>query len=563
MLAGCGQILGLGDYEVSDTAAAGGTDASGGTEGGSSGAGGSGGTGGAGGAGGGPTTTAGAGGTSGDGGTTSTTMGTGGAAGGGQCDCDPRNPCLTGECGENGECIPQPLGSDCVSGNFDGVCDDAQQCVPCVDDAEDTETDSGCPETAPECDDTEATPKCSGCTEDIHCDDGIECTTDTCDDGRCTRAVLPVGAACSEGVCNGAGAQDSCVPCVDNHANDIDAGCEAAAPLCDASQSPAACVECLALADCDDSNDCTTEACESKACTAETVPAGEECLGGICSGIPGSEACGVCLDTAAGEEVDQGCTAQAPVCDMARVPPVCTGCSEDAHCDDDIDCTTDACSESGECINTPLDELCSASGDVCNPNQCIAGVGCMPVNVTATQQLLADPAFDAFTTIWGETSTEFGDVVIVSESTALPGHTSPRYAWLGGAGYEYSELTQVVAVPEGTQTLTLSFYYYLFTYDIPYDDYNIMGVDLWSADGTTLLHEFQVLGNQDGTNGWTPFEASVDATEWAGSEVQLYFWASIGAPYDYYYGYPDYETVNIFNSYYFVDTTSLTATFCQ
>src|SRR5690606_15550923 len=117
------------------------------------------------------------------------------------------------------------------------VCDDEQQCVPCVDDEEDFEVDSGCPETAPQCDDGGDVPECTGCTENEDCDDGVSCTADTCDDGRCLRALLPAGAECPDGVCNGGGASNSCVPCVDNQATGLDAGCEAALPLCDATQS--------------------------------------------------------------------------------------------------------------------------------------------------------------------------------------------------------------------------------------------------------------------------------------------------------------------------------------
>jgi hypothetical protein len=458
-------------------------------------------------------------------------------------------------------CIPQEVGAECLSGNFGGVCDDTQQCVPCVDDAPDTEVDSGCPETAPECDDSGAAPECTGCTEDIDCDDDLDCTADSCDDGGCLHSVLPAGAECPDGVCNGAGASDSCVTCVDNEATAIDAGCDVALPWCDATQSPAVCVECLAAEDCDDDNECTTDTCEAKQCGAETVAAGEPCLGGVCSGVPGMEACGDCLDTAAGSEVDQGCTAEAPVCDMTQVPPACT-CTEDADCDDQVDCTTDTCNDSQVCVHEPNHGACAASGDVCNPNQCVPGVGCTPIDVTQTQQLLADPAFDAFTSVWTEYSSTYYDLV-VSESASLPAYSYPRYAWLGGIEYEYSELYQTVTVPEGTQSLSLSFYYFIDTYDIPYDDYNIMGVQLWSGDGLTQLHEFQRAGNQDGNNGWTLFEGTVDATAWAGSDVQVYFWASIGAGYDVYYGYPDYRYINVYNTNYFVDSTALTATVCQ
>jgi len=576
LLAGCGQILGLGDYEVGEeTSGSGGSAGSAGT-GGDSGSGGGGtggdagtgggGTGGSAGADGGSagvgtTTTASGGdaGSSGTGGTTTTsptTTGMGGSAGSGECVCDLRDPCLTGECDEAGECIPKELGAECLSGNFAGVCNGTQQCVPCVNDAPDTDVDSGCPETAPECDDSGATPECTGCQEDMDCDDGVDCTADTCDDGRCMRAVLPAGAECSDGVCNGEGAADSCVPCVDNQPAGLDAGCEAALPFCDTSVLPAACVECLVADDCDDDNECTTETCDSRECVGDTVPAGDECTGGFCSGIPGMESCGACFDTAAGNEIDQGCPAEAPVCDMSQLPPVCTGCTVNTDCDDAIDCTTDTCSGAGVCVHTPDDGVCAASGYVCLPNQCVVGVGCSPVDITEEVQLVANGNLDSGGS-WSEASSN-GYPLIVVEDATVAAHTPTRYAWLGGAWYEFSELFQLVSVPTGTQALNLNFFYQLSTNDpyywLPYN-YNVMGAEILSSDGGTVLQTILALGNQDTTGSWTEVSVDLDPS-WAGTDVLVYFWASIGAEYyssGYYFG----------NTNFRIDTVSLTASVCQ
>lgn len=580
LLAGCGQILGLGDYEEVDdvtttsgggAGGAGGVGGSAGGSGGSAGAtdGGSGGTGGAGTTASGGTDTGGTGADGGAGGSTSTTMGSGGSAGAGPCDCDERNPCLTSECDENGMCVPKALGTECLSGNFSGVCDDEQQCVPCVDDAEDFEVDSGCPETAPQCDDGGDVPECTGCTENEDCDDGVSCTADTCDDGRCLRALLPAGAECPDGVCNGGGASNSCVPCVDNQATGLDAGCEAALPLCDATQSPAVCVECLAAADCDDDNECTTETCSSKLCVLQTVPAGEECVGGVCSGVAGSESCGVCLDTVTGDGVDQGCTEGAPVCDMAQVPPACTGCTTHDDCDDGFECTTDTCNESQVCVYETDDGLCEASGDACLANQCVAGSGCTLVDATQQQQLLADGSFDSASNVWGEYSAVFGGVIVEEGYYGdWLADTPTRFVWMGGAYEESSEVWQNVIVPEGAQSLTVSFAYHVASDDMPYlPDYNTMGAELRSGDGTTVHHVFQTLGNQDTNADWTVFTETIDATALAGTEVRLYFWAEVQSqPYCYTYGsYPYYyeDCLDIGLTSYMIDTVSLTATVCE
>ncbi|HEU5075331.1 MAG TPA: hypothetical protein VFU02_14170, partial [Polyangiaceae bacterium] len=195
-------------------------------------------------------------------------------------------------------------------------------------------------------------------------------------------------------------------------------------------------------------------------------------------------------------------------------------------------------------------------------NQCVPGMGCVPVDVTETPQLLANGALDSAGDAWLEASSN-GYPLIVVEDASVAAHTPTRYAWLGGAPYELSELTQVVSVPEGTQSLTLTFYYYLSGFVYPYYDYNVMGAQLRATDGVTVLHEFQRLGNQDFNSDWVEFTGTVDATAWAGTDVQVYFWAAIGADYYWYYGYPYYTDYNVGNSNYRIDSTSLTATVCQ
>ena len=407
-------------------------------------------------------------------------------------------------------------------------------------------------------------PECTGCKENEDCDDGVVCTADTCDDGRCLRALLPAGAECPDGVCNGGGASNSCVPCVDNQTAGPDAGCDVALPLCDATQSPAVCVECVSDADCDDENECTTETCSSNQCVFQTVPAGEECVGGICSGVAGSESCGACLDTVVEDGIDQGCTEGAPVCDMAQVPPACTGCTTHEDCDDGIECTTDVCNESQVCVYETDHGLCDASGDVCAPNRCVVGMGCTIVDVTEEPQLLVDPNFESGGGAWEWTSILYDDMIVAQWSSTPMADTPTWLSWMGGEPSEVSEMWQTVTLPEGTQSITVSFKYYLRGDELYYyDDHSMAGAELWSGDGNAFLYEFMTVGNQDADSTWTEFTETIDATSWAGTEVQLYFWVSVG-PYLYECGeYPDYYYCDFGVMDFFVDTTSLTATVCE
>lgn len=58
-----------------------------------------------------------------------------------------------------------------------------------------------------------------------------------------------------------------------------------------------------------------------------------------------------------------------------------------AACEDPFSCTTDACSEAGECVGTPDDSLC-AERETCTEAVCVAAesplnVGVSPVDVTS------------------------------------------------------------------------------------------------------------------------------------------------------------------------------------
>ena len=83
------------------------------------------------------------------------------------------------------------------------------------------------------------------------------------------------------------------------------------------------------------------------------------------------------------------------------------GCDDNTDCDDEIDCTTDTCNGSQVCVHEPDDSVCDASGDVCNPNQCVPGEGCVPVDATETVSILANGNFDESAVIWDQQSTQF------------------------------------------------------------------------------------------------------------------------------------------------------------
>jgi hypothetical protein len=281
----------------------------------------------------------------------------------------------------------------------------------------------------------------------------------------------------------------------------------------------------------------------------------------VCNGIDGDEACGACIDDAGGTNTDTGCEASAPVCDMTLVPAQCTGCIVNGDCNDGLSCTNDTCNGSGACEHEPDDSACEDSGDVCQVNMCVAGMGCTPVDNRDSVSILVDGAFDSPSGAWLEHSDLYYTLIVpqgYAGSTVLA-NTPPQYAWLGGAYEEFSEVYQLVTVPSGTQTLDLTFYNYRDTDSGLPDDYNIMGASLLAYDGT-LLYDFVLWGNQDAPGEWERFPAtgtaSVDARDWVGTDVYLYFWALIGPA----MGSGANQTGI---SSFFLDTVSLTATVCE
>ena len=118
------------------------------------------------------------------------------------------------------------------------------------------------------------------------CDDGNDCTADSCVRGACTHAPLAVGAAC--GVSRSCDGQAVCVRCRDTAGGTAqDLGCSPTAPICLGTGLAAACAGCTAASDCNDGNECTTEACSGGKCVFATAAAGSGCAAGVCNGSAG------------------------------------------------------------------------------------------------------------------------------------------------------------------------------------------------------------------------------------------------------------------------------------
>ena len=454
------------------------------------------------------------------------TAGDGGAAGesGGSAtdctrdaDCVPLGDCYSASC-EDGSCVgaARARGSECS----DGFCNGFARCLPCLDDAPGREEDKGCSQDLPICAETASEPECVGCEQAFDCDDGVECTVDRCAASECENVPLPRGSACSDGICNGEDDENSCAPCVDDASSGVDSGCTLDLPRCDTSTTPRKCAGCVAPADCDDDNECTSEGCNDGVCEHATRLSGTPCPDGYCNGVRGSELC------------------------------IHKACQTDVDCEDRAACTGDVC-QAGFCAYTTNDEECPPSGDVCKPNVCTVGTGCRAIDVTQTLELLANGNLDDTSSDdWLETSATYSHVIFPYDYVPnLFPHTEAFIAWLGGGEAlvdEQNSLSQVVTVPVGTVRIELSFFYQIWSEDLP-DDHNYLRVNLRSVHAEPTDGELVTFHNQDETVVWTRFNATLDATGWAGTDIVLSF-SGTGIQ-----GYTNF----------FVDTISLVASVCE
>ena len=219
------------------------------------------------------------------------------------------------------------------------------------------------------------------------------------------------------------------------------------------------------------------------------------------------------------------------------------GCQVAADCDDTIDCTTDTCNASHDCVHTPKDTLCDAS----SCETCQAGIGCVAGEKT-TMQLLLDPNFDLATNDWDESGSDGVNLV-----TLAGAQTGTKVAQFGPGDItaeeqDYSDLLQWVTIPERTVALTFTGYYKLTpgTFKVA-DDYVVAA---FYEDGAikpfTQFHSFEATtGAQAAWKAFTYNAPKDDVLKMPGTEYTFDLVAHV------------WDTVFQF------DSVQLNATVCQ
>ena len=261
-------------------------------------------------------------------------------------DCNDFDLCTTDTCNA-GVCQFTPV--VCMS---DGVfCNGVEMCDPatgmCV------SPGNPCGGGTPVC--CEAADVCEEeCCGDIDCEDGDLCTTDTCVNGVCT--FPPVVCPPNGNFCDGV---EACDPATGNCVSP-GSPCSGPTPIC--CEAADVCEEeCCSNPECNDSLNCTTDACVNGQC--QYTP--KICLsdGQFCNGL---EVC----NPATGQCHSPGspCVGQTDVC--CEVTDTCVAeCCVDGGCNDLDKCTIDRCL-GGSCVHVSIAGCCTTHQDCDDGEQC-------------------------------------------------------------------------------------------------------------------------------------------------------------------------------------------------
>ena len=355
-------------------------------------------------------------------------------------DCDDGDPCTEDGCYE-GFCTAQAVepGSACLGVEVGGVCDAEGQCVPCIDDREGLDVDSGCGEDVPLCLFGDGPPVASGvsiqpcvaCTEDAHCDDEDLCTNEVCDFGSCAYESLPpepttcgVGACLAEGlmVCRDGGFELQCTPGVaaanDASCNGVDDDCDesvdedfvgapAACPACQTGGA-ASCVEgqvvaapCVPVADgtlCDGGPCALSASCQAGACALGAIRScddGNPCTADSCDAKTGCAS--VALADGSPCDDGDGCT-MSDACQDATCGGSAVSCAPPGECELEGSCN----SATGLCDYPFVTGCVLCSGDREPPSltcpaplsgiECVAGVGAAELGAPTTRDACSEVA---------------------------------------------------------------------------------------------------------------------------------------------------------------------------
>jgi len=303
------------------------------------------------------------------------------------CFSGPGGTCGDGICAGSGEdCFTCPADCRCTGGGCsngccgDGICsgENTSNCPVDCDPGFIPPTPTCCGDGT--CEGTEDETNCAvdcsaGCTSDTECDDGLYCNgVETCDAGGVCQPGTPVvcddGFACTADSCNEV--TDTCDVIPNDAFCDNGQFCDGA-ETCVPTDPGAASDGCLAgtAPDCTDAYACTDDACDPAANggAGACVNTPDDTFCDNSQFCDGDETC-VPGDPGAGAD---GCLAGADPCpntNCDEVNDVCTGCLNDADCDDGQFCNGVETCDTGNGVCIPGTEPDCDDNDLCTTDSC-------------------------------------------------------------------------------------------------------------------------------------------------------------------------------------------------
>ncbi|MFO0683215.1 MAG: hypothetical protein U0234_14250 [Sandaracinus sp.] len=285
------------------------------------------------------------------------------------------------------------------------------------------------------------------CAASDTCDDRLDCTVDQCVGGTCEHVSrCPTGTDCIErsgGVCRracvGDGDCDDGIECTVDSCNPSDGHCEHTSS-CDSGKprclDTGACVptSCSTDDDCDDANECNGhERCVDGSCEAGAPPPPcDPSPIGQCGVLACDPRLGECVPTADQARCDDQVDCTNDACLAAGGDFTCSNVADDGNCDDGNQCTDDVCDANSGCAQTPVE--CNASAPCITSGTCDATSGaceytydCLPGQVCTPGGCRADAC---------DTSTDCQSLVDPSGCSfqCVAGHCVPRTLCAEGTG---------------------------------------------------------------------------------------------------------------------------------
>ena len=305
--------------------------------------------------------------------------------------CDDGSACTSGDSCSDGKCVGKDLSCDDKNPCTKDSCDPTKGCVSAPDDQAECSDGSAC-----SVGDTCSGGVCLGGAATL-CDDGNPCTTDSCNPksgcgfanntAACSDGDLcSLGDTCSGGKCQGGGK----LPCSDGNPCTSD-GCDALkgcqfSPNSGSCSDNSVCTEGDTCGDgscqpgkaksCDDSNPCTTDACNAASgCYAS--PNSLPCDDGSVCNIGDVCASGACTP---GKPIscDDGNPCTDDSCDKAKG---CVHSANSSPCSDENACSTKDFCAGGKCVPGAL--LNCDDGNACSDDACDPASGCTHESNTA------------------------------------------------------------------------------------------------------------------------------------------------------------------------------------